>query len=762
MYSWIFGGLGVLLALIFVGVGALKGRKMHRTYSWMRLAATAVALVLSVLFAVLLARGLSSVLMKVLLRGDLANALAEAPIFKEFLAAMAAMILAPLLFFWLFLIVKGILNFVVRRIARAVILKQKNEKTDAQATESESQVPSIETVRKKQKKFSFLRSKKNDGISAVYGALCGVLIFFAFMVPLMGTVVMADSAMHTVGVLANNKTVDTVESITDSASNNVGAKIFRTAGGDLTYQLLTTQKIEKESVCLVEEIQFLSEATETVVTVLDAETTPTKASEELLELEQSFDKTAMIPTLLPNVLSSANEKWDAGKSFVGIKKPFASSSTAGVMLDPMLHRLAEADADTIREDCKTVIEMMAILAKNDALRSIRSNPTKIVNDEELTASLLCEVFENDHMCMMIEEIADGGLSVLGQKMGVNLGKIHLHMQNVENSEEEAEAFAHAIHCSLDVFSSFKKHASFDADMIRAIGPMMDALSHTALVGDETATELMRSLLASNKVRGTLGFSQDETEAIVDVMAKNSEEGYTNMMNSVGQSIEVVQMATQAVKDPATLDKKVGELLEGLTPASSEVLKVATTPSLMESKGVPTHSSEATSQMLTSMFDNLTVAKQDGMTEEQYQKEASATANMINMAMSAKQSGTKELFGEGSATGKSADAFVDEIFESDIILQTMVETVYTEEKQAEPTLNPLGTKRQLKENEKTDILAALNNQWENASEEQRADEEYQKQFVALGAMVNLPLEFTENGIVDMASLPQLPSIPSVTE
>ena len=167
-------------------------------------------------------------------------------------------------------------------------------------------------------------------------------------------------------------------------------------------------------------------------------------------------------------------------------------------------------------------------------------------------------------------------------------------------------------------------------------------------------------------------------------------------------------------------------------------------------------------MLTSMFDNLTVAKQDGMTEEQYQKEASATANMINMAMSAKQSGTKELFGEGSATGKSADAFVDEIFESDVILQTMVETVYTEEKQAEPTLNPLGTKRQLKENEKTDILAALNNQWENASEEQRADEEYQKQFVALGAMVNLPLEFTENGIVDMASLPQLPSIPSVTE
>ena len=122
MYSLIFAGVGLLLALIFVGVGALNGRKQHRTYSWMRLVATALALVLAIFLSGLLARGISvgalKLLTKIGLLDSVVGALADAPVLTEVIGALIAMILAPMIFYWFFLIVKGILNFIVRRVAR--------------------------------------------------------------------------------------------------------------------------------------------------------------------------------------------------------------------------------------------------------------------------------------------------------------------------------------------------------------------------------------------------------------------------------------------------------------------------------------------------------------------------------------------------------------------------------------------------------------------------------------------------------------------
>lgn len=753
MFDLIFLGIGVFLALLFVGIGLLKGRKQVRTFAWIKLSATALSLILSVLFSVLLARAISNGSINLLTKNgilsEFGQMLNDAPIFGQMITALIAMILAPMFFFWLFLILKAILNFIARRIAKAILVKKAVSQDELESRE--------ENKPKKAKKFAILRSKKSEPIGMLCGAVCGLLIFFAFMVPLMGTFTLADSVVGTAATLSKSNSLDTVEEITDAAANNTAAKILRAAGGDLTFNLLTTQKVDGEFVCLSKEIKFLSTATETLSTAFAPETTPAQASAQLLEMEDAFDRTAMIPTLLPSLLTSANEKWDANESFLGIQKPLASSSTGSAILSPVLHGFADADADTVREDIKSVIEILAVLAENDALDQIKTQPMGLIENEELSAKLFCELFENEHLRLILGEVSEGGLSILGEKIGMDFGSIQLHMQEIENPEQEAVAFAHALHCSMDVFAALKNHPTFDAEMIRTAGPMLDAFAHTSIFGEETTTVFIQSLLSSEKVSNTLGFSEEETNNIVAAMTQNATDGYTTIMDTVGHSLEVVQIATQTTQTVGKLDEKVEELIETMTPASAEVLKAVTTPSLMVTKGVPAHSADATSDMLTNMFDNLSSAKQDGLEEEEYQKEAAATTNMLNMAMAAKQSGSKELFGEGSATGKSADEFVGEIFASDVISQTMIETVYAEEDSTEPTINPLGTKRNLKENEKAEILSALNNAWEQASDEQRSDETYQKQYLAMGAMMNLPVEITENGIVDASLLNVLPPV-----
>ena len=133
-----------------------------------------------------------------------------------------------------------------------------------------------------------------------------------------------------------------------------------------------------------------------------------------------------------------------------------------------------------------------------------------------------------------------------------------------------------------------------------------------------------------------------------------------------------------------------------------------------------------------------------MSDEQYNAEAKAMSDMMNVAMNFNKSNTKGLFGEGSATGVEADEFVDNIFGSTVISATVVDTVYKEGE--EPENDPLKFQKSLGTNDKNKLVTALNDKWANATEEEKADEEYKKNYVALGALMNVELSFTADGIV----------------
>ena len=51
-----------------------------------------------------------------------------------------------------------------------------------------------------------------------------------------------------------------------------------------------------------------------------------------------------------------------------------------------------------------------------------------------------------------------------------------------------------------------------------------------------------------------------------------------------------------------------------------------------------------------------------------------------------------------------------------------------------------------EEEQTEVLNALNEQWNSASEEEKSSEDYQKTYLAVGAILNIPIQITEGGVV----------------
>ena len=340
-------------------------------------------------------------------------------------------------------------------------------------------------------------------------------------------------------------------------------------------------------------------------------------------------------------------------------------------------------------------------------------------------------------------VPDSAESVMANTLLVSSDQIHLHVENVKAEEISVEA-----HALAEVFSQMMsltaevKASGFSAsNALKKMGTMLDILATTKSIGQEETKVLLTAMFQAGKMRSTVGFSVLEATQITQTMCANSgARGYTPLMESLSTTVEIVQKSSKNEK----IDEHMNTLLADLTPESAAVLQAMAKPSVMEKHKVPARSAEASAELFSSMFGNLSNAKEAGMSDEEYQKEAKAATDMTNMAMNMSKSGNKQLFGAEGATGVSANEYVGNILDSKVVSKTIVETVYADGSDT-PKIDPLNSQKNLKPEENQELLDALNSHWVNASEEEKASAEYRKNYIAIGAMANLEILITDGGI-----------------
>ena len=132
-----------------------------------------------------------------------------------------------------------------------------------------------------------------------------------------------------------------------------------------------------------------------------------------------------------------------------------------------------------------------------------------------------------------------------------------------------------------------------------------------------------------------------------------------------------------------------------------------------------------------------------MSEEELNRETAAVDNVMKIAMDAGKSSSSTTFGEGSATGVTAGEYVSSIMDSEVVSKTVTDKVYdggTEARQ-----DPLNSGRQLSDTEKSELSQALNDTWNSATDEERADEGFRQKLVAVGALVNVKVTVDDHGV-----------------
>ena len=397
------------------------------------------------------------------------------------------------------------------------------------------------------------------------------------------------------------------------------------------------------------------------------------------------------------------------------------------------------NADTTVEQLKDIIEA-------ELTRGIDGLPEGIFSElaEQMAASMYQNIKEEK---LSYKAATFNGADEFAQNsVRITRDDLKMDITAVSDKAKEADSVAKMFETVFTVVDNLGGEASIGS-IVESFGPVLDAASDCEMVGSGGAANILTAVLQSNTVRDNVGFTVTQATNIASSINENSAkegESYTTLMKSLGNTVTIIEKTTKEDEDAT---ESINDLIKDMTPASAEVLKTLSTPETMKNYGVPDKSAAPVSEMLADLFGNMATAKEEGMSDEQYAKEAAAIKDLLNLAMSVGKSGDKNIFGEDSATGISADEYIDRAKESTIIKKTVINAAYVNGGDTAKT-DPLNTGDMLSESEKADFISALDSRWKDQlseSNDAAANAEFQKLLSSIAIIVNVDITISGDSV-----------------
>lgn len=719
-----------LAFLVFAGlaflIGALKGKKYVWQFSVSRIILNVISAVVAAVLTGFVARGISKALADAFNEMEALDSIREIGLaisVENMLVVIIASIAAGLVFVPMFAIVRCFAKLALKALTKLFVkLTSKNDG---------ERVVSVQGRRRR--KYDQFRTAKGNMLGAVCGGVCGLITLIVLSIPMVGALNTVNDIAYNAFDASDSKVAGNVAEAMDASANNVGASIVKYSGGELLFNAMTYCEVGDTTTVTVKEdfvtvgniaavavkYDLLSELTDSPEKALTNEDC---TSEIFLLILENPRLSPLIDTISDFAMELILEAVEIPENIEPLYEDFLDDMAAVKIseVQPAARDSSAAD-ENVKKYAKVFDEYGLRVDEDTQLSAVQAklSGTDMRAWARKNIAADAKEFVNKTELISVHDVIDG-------------------RAEVKDIDKESKALAHAfaVVCTLaDDMDSTDMQA-----MLSKLGPALDAFYETETVGAEKTEYLLMGLLQSKKVHDEIGLSVlDATDTAVSIFENSQEKGFEPMLISLSKAIDVVQAASDPNKDTS---EAVKGMLDDLTPESSKVLQTMTTPSVVQSYNVPEKSAAPVSNMLSDTFGNLADAKEQGMSDEEYEKESAAVSNMMDILMNSNDSGST-MFGSDSVTGITADEFVNNIMDSSVMSQTVVDNVYTDGENA--TNDPLNSERNLGDQEKAELLDAISNNWESSDK----SEDTKKKLISTAAVLNFQIEITNNGVSAVA-------------
>lgn len=211
-----------------------------------------------------------------------------------------------------------------------------------------------------------------------------------------------------------------------------------------------------------------------------------------------------------------------------------------------------------------------------------------------------------------------------------------------NSETIAQEAA-AISSIFNAASELTKTDTENMDLTQiaeTVGNILDSLNATASVGSEKTANLFTAVLQSETVRQTADLDMNTATQMAQKATEGDNVNYSQTMGAVSQGVTVF---TKLSDENAVLtEEELIELIQNINPQTAGMIEVYVTAERIEKYGVAQKYSGTSAQLISEIFSYMANAE---MNDAEYQKEAKALNQILNVAIAAKShSEEKDIFG----------------------------------------------------------------------------------------------------------------------
>lgn len=561
MFYFLFSLIFAVVALLFVLNGMRKGGKYVWSYSLARL----IAVIISAIASAFLSAGISLAAFRLIFSsiakgsGRMSGLFQELPIMADALCALASMIVAPILFYFIFCVLRYLLTLMAKIILRSMAKKKAEKKEEQQeevcaeeagesATEAseaceESSDEPIETVKKEKKRhkgdgYFRIQGQKNPWGKLV-GAICGLVLFFAMMIPAVGMfgVLYDVTSWATAG--DDQPGIQKMISFVDAGANNIGSKAVRTLGGNALYSVMTTYEVGDAKVTLAKETKLLGTVGHALSDMTRGDISRKTAADSFREIDDAFRDTALIPQVLPDLLSASKESWDRGEAYYGLKKP--SFGKMDGLVHPILRVLGTSTQETIGDDVGTIVEMTAYMIEKDAMTHVKQNPMTVFEKEEVTEEVIVRLLVNDHLAPLVGDFTKFGLVNFGEALGTSMEEIEPDSSQVEMTSNEAQNLSHTLAYMTEITEALQTGGFTTVDSLTGMGGLLDGLVWTETVGKENTDKILIQMMTSPRIRSVTGLDHEQSLAWAERINEGANtEGYKAMLVVMSDTLSAAQ------------------------------------------------------------------------------------------------------------------------------------------------------------------------------------------------------------------------------
>lgn len=395
----------IFIVVLAITIEAVRAIHRGRKKTLVTLASILLATFISILITMLLSDLIVQVVMDYALKTlklDISQFKKTLENIETILFAYFDAIISPILFLFVFIVVRILVSIVVKVICAINANKAR-----------ESYEPEESPL--------FMKNPKT--VNTLLGVLCGFIISLIIISPIMGTLKVA---AKTFDDLNDEKDIfkftvkEDVVAACDGYSKDLVGNIVYYCGGNLIYKSVATSTLNDNYFGLEREIDNTFYAIGDVFAMNKTlnkinEATPSE-KETLKNLGSNVKKAETLKAAAADILPELAKKWLNDEPYQGLAKPKVSGAWEN-FFDKMLYVCKSSTPDTVGDDLSTLLNVFIIAQENDILGS--ENYKDMLERAKMTGAfekIKAELEKNPRMAGLTADIDTMGVKSIASAL----------------------------------------------------------------------------------------------------------------------------------------------------------------------------------------------------------------------------------------------------------------------------------------------------------------------------------------------------------